>query len=131
MLEEDLAFDLAAIRDRQSHHLRRELDRVDDYFEHYELELAGRAAHTGNENTKLKTAGRLAAAQAEHVRRRADQVARHEIRAHAHLDALLLIAEDAWRAGVKAEISHCSQTMSALFVPRARRWIVAEAANGQ
>ena len=130
-LAEDLAFDLAAIHDRQSHHLRRELDRVDDYFEHYELELAGRAAHTGNENTKLKTAGRLAAAQAEHVRRRADQVARHEIRAHAHLDSLLLISESAWRAGLKVEIAHRPQSLSALFIPRARRWIVAEEANGQ
>jgi len=104
---------------------------VDDYFEHYELELAGRAAHTGNENTKLKTAGRLAAAQAEHVRRRADQVARHEIRAHAHLDSLLLISESAWRTGLKVEIAHRPQSPSARFIPRARRWIVAEEANGQ
>jgi hypothetical protein len=130
-LEADLAADLAAIRDRQSQHLRRELDRVDDYFEHYEQELAGRAARTGNENTRLKTAGRLAAAKAEHARRRADQVARHEIRAQAHLDSLLLISESAWRAGLKVEIAHRPQSLSALFVPRARRWIVAEETNGQ
>jgi hypothetical protein len=130
-LAEDLAFDLAAIRDRQSHHLRRELDRVDDYFEHYEQELAARAARAGNESTKLKTAGRLAAAKAEHARRRADQVARHEIRAHAHLDSLLLISESAWRAGLTFELSHRSQTASALFVPRARRWIVVGEADGK
>jgi len=131
VLEEDLAFDLAAIRDRQSHHLRRELDRVDDYFEHYEQELAARAARTGNENTKLKTVERLAAAQAEHARRRTDQLARHEIRAHGHLEALLLIAEPAWRAGLTFELSHRSQTSSALFVPRARHWIVSGEPNGR
>jgi hypothetical protein len=130
-LEQDLAADVATIRDRQSQHLRRELDRVDDYFEHYELELAGRAARSGNENTKLKTAGRLAAAKAEHARRRADQVARHEIRAHAHLDALLLISESAWRAELKVETAHRPRSLSALFIPRARRWIVAEEGNGR
>jgi len=125
-LEADLTEDLAAIRDRQAQHLRRELERVDDYFEHYELELAGRAARTGNENTKLKTASRLVAAKAEHGRRRADQVARHEIRAQAHLGSLLLISESAWRAGLRVEIAHRLQSLSALFIPRARRWVVAE-----
>jgi hypothetical protein len=124
-LEADLASDLATIGDRQSQHLRRELDRVDDYFEHYALELAGRAARTSNENKKLKTAERLAAAKAEHERRRADQTARHEIRALAHLEALLLIAEPAWRARVQVERLHQAQTRSALYVPRSRRWIVA------
>jgi len=130
-LEEDLAADVATIRDRQSHHLRRELDRVDDYFEHYEAELAARKARTGGESAKLKTAARFAAAQAEHARRRADQVARHEIHAHAHLEALLLIAEPAWRAGLTAEISHRSRPLSALFVPRSRRWIVAEGSDAK
>ena len=130
-LDTDLAADLAAIRDRQSQHLRRELDRVDDYFEHYQQELAARAASTGNESTKLKTAERLAAAKADHARRRADQVARHEIRAHAHPEALLLVAEPAWRAGLRVEISHRPQSLSARFVPRARRWILAGEPNGK
>lgn len=123
-LAADLASDLAVTRDRQAQHLRRELERVDDYFEHYEQELGARAARTGSASTKLKTHERLAAAKTEHARRRSDQVARHEIRAPAHLEALLLIAEPAWRAGVRVEIAHCPRTSSALFVPRARRWII-------
>jgi len=126
-LQADLADDLAAIRARQSHHLARELDRVDDYFEHYEQELAARAARNRNELAKSKTAERLAAAKAEHTRRREDQVARHEIQAHAYLEALLLIAEPVWHAGVSVEFAHQPQTLSARFIPRARRWIVTEA----
>ncbi len=121
--ETDLASDLAVITNRQSQHLGRELNRVDDYFEHYEQELAARAARTGNESAKLKTAERVAAAKVEHARRRADQVARHEIRAHAHLEALMLIAEPAWRVELTLEIAHQSRTVPALFVPRARRWM--------
>jgi len=123
---QDLSEDLAAIRARQAQYLRRELDRVDDYFEHHEQELASRAAHTGNENTKLKATERLAAAKAEHGRRRADQVARHEIRAQAHLEALLLIAESAWRTRLNVELAHRPQALSALFVPRARRWVLTD-----
>lgn len=122
-LENDLAVDLGAVKDRQSLHLRRELDRVDDYFDHYEQELAARATRTGTESAKAKTAERLAAAKAEHTRRRADQLARHEIHVHAHLDTLLLIAEPAWRAQLKIEVAHQSQIVPALFVPRARRWV--------
>jgi hypothetical protein len=123
-LEQDLASDLAAIRERQSRHLGRELERVDDYFDHYVQELATRRTRTGNETTKLKAAERLAAARAEHARRRADQVARHEIRALVHPEALLLLAEDAWHAELKVELAHRPQTRSARFVPRVRRWIV-------
>jgi len=122
-LESDLAVDLGAVKDRQSLHLRRELERVDDYFEHYEQELAARVARTGTNSAKAKTAERLAAAKTEHTRRRADQLARHEIHVHAHLDTLLLIAEPAWRAQLKIEIAHQPQTVPALFVPRARRWV--------
>lgn len=124
-LEQELTADLALIRTRQELHLRRELDRVDDYFEHYEQELSARAARRGKENAKLKTTERLTAAKAEHARRRADQVARHEIRAHAHLEALLLIAEPAWAARLNVEQHHRPQTLTAGFVPRARRWVVA------
>lgn len=121
-LEPDLTFDLAAIRARQEHYLRRELDRIDQYFENYELELGGRAARSGSQNAKLKTTERLAAAKAEHARRRADQLARHEIRVQPHLDALLLVAEPAWHATVQVELAHHHQTLEACFIPRARRW---------
>ena len=68
-------------------YLRRELDRVETYFDDYERELATRATRTGSEATKMKSTARLEAARAERVRRRADQVARHEIRIHPSVSA--------------------------------------------
>ncbi len=121
-LEADLSEDLAAIRARQENYLRRELDRIDEYFQNYEAELTTRAARSHSENTKLKTADRLAAARAEHTRRRADQVARHEIRVQPHMDALLLVAEPAWSATVQFEAGRQSQTLEAELAPRARKW---------
>jgi hypothetical protein len=119
-LEQDLAPELAGIRQRQTTHLGRELARIDDYFERYERELAARASRSGG---KIKTADRLAAAQAEHARHRADQVARHEVTVCPHLDALLLVAEPAWRATIHLERAHQHpQDLVARFVPRARRW---------
>jgi hypothetical protein len=49
---------------------------------------------------------------------------RHEIRVHPYLDALLLVAEPAWRAELHVGREHQTQTFEALFVPRARRWVV-------
>jgi hypothetical protein len=121
-LERDLADEIAAIRGRQERSLSRELDRIDDYFEKYEEELAARAGRSGSENIKLKIRDRLAAAHSEHLRRRADQVGRHEIRICPHLDALLLTAEKAWFAPLEIERNHVAQTMAASFVPRSRRW---------
>jgi hypothetical protein len=121
-LEADLAAELAAVRARQENYLRRELDRIDDYFASYEQELSARAARSGSQNAKVKTADRLAAAKAEHTRRRADQVTRHEIRVHPQLDALLLVAEPAWRGNLKVERAHVAQSVAAMFVPRARKW---------
>jgi len=121
-LEADLAVELATVRARQENYLRRELDRIEDYFANYEKELSARAVRSASENAKIKTADRLAAAKVEHTRRRADQVARHEIRVHPHLDALLLVAEPAWRGSLKVERSRVGQTVEAFFVPRARRW---------
>ena len=121
-LEADLAAELAAVRARQENYLRRELDRIDEYFANYEQELTARAARSASQSAKLKTADRLAAAKAEHARRRADQVARHEIRVQPHLDALLLVAEPAWRGSLQVERAHVAQTVEALFVPRARKW---------
>ena len=123
-LEGDLAAELAAVRARQENYLRRELDRIDDYFAGYDAELTARAARSASQNAKARTADRLAAANAEHTRRRADQVARHEIRVHPHFDALLLVAEPAWRANVQVEQAHVARGVEALFVPRARRWLV-------
>jgi hypothetical protein len=121
-LADDLVEDLAAIRTRQENYLRRELDRIEDYFVNYERELSTRGGRGASESAKLKTAERLAAAKAEHARRRADQVARHEIRVHPQVDALLLVAEAAWLAKVQVDSARESQTLDAFFVPRARRW---------
>ena len=122
-LAADLAAELAAIRARQENYLCRELDRIDEYFATYEQELSARVARSGSQSAKVRTADRQAAAKAEHARRRADQVARHEIRVHPHLDALLLVAEPAWRGSLKVERAHVAQSVEALFVPRARRWL--------
>jgi len=124
-LVEEMADDLNEIRARQETHLRRELDRVDDYFENYERELNERARRSHNENTKLKTGQRLAAARAEHQRRRDDQVQRHEIRVIPHFDALLLVAEPALRATVLETRHNETRSVSALFIPRSRRWAAA------
>jgi hypothetical protein len=121
-LETDLASEMAAVRTRQEHYLRRELDRIDEYFANYQHELAARAARSASGSAKLKTAERLAAAKIEHARRRADQVARHEIRVQPHFDALLLVAERAWRGNLQVELAHQAETLDAWFVPRARRW---------
>jgi len=121
-IAEEMADDLDAMRARQENHLRRELARVDDYFANYERELHERVTHSRNENTKLKADQRLAAARAEHERRRADQIQRHEIRVLPHLDALLLVGEPAWRADVVGTRHNQTHSVSALFIPRSRRW---------
>ena len=123
-LEADVAAELAAVRVRQESYLRRELDRIDEYFANYEHELNTRAARSASQSAKVKTADRLAAAKAEHARRRTDQVARHEVRVHPHLDALMLVAEPAWRARLEVERAHVAGVVEPLFVPRARKWLV-------
>lgn len=121
-LEADLASDLAAIRKRQENFLARELERIDEYFAHYEQELSARAARTRADATRMKAAERLAAAKAEHQRRRNDQVARHEIVIQPWVDALMLLAEPAWRATVRTESGRQSESGDRIFVPRSRRW---------
>ena len=117
----EAAGELAGVRARQENRLRRELERVDDYFENYERELSERAQRSGG--AKVKLTDRLAAAKAEHARHRADQVARHEIAIVPHIDAVMLVAEPAWRAALQVDRSHQpSATVTARFVPRARRW---------
>jgi len=101
---------------------RRELERIDDYFEAYERELHQRQSRSQNENTKMKSNDRLVAAAAEHQRRRQDQVQRHEIRLIPHLDALLLVAEPAWQTTVTFVQCHELRRTTAKFVTRAPRW---------
>jgi hypothetical protein len=120
--EKEVASELARVRVRQENSLRRELERVDDYFQNYERELTARGRRSSNENSKARTADRLVAAKAEHSRRRADQLARHEIRVHPHVDALLLVAERAWGARLEVGQGRQMQAIESLFVPRSRRW---------
>jgi hypothetical protein len=123
VIEAELATELAAIHTRQESYLRRELERIDEYFEHYAAELSQRVGRSsGSKAAKVKTSERLAAARAEHARRRSDQVARHEIRINPHLDALLLVAEPAWQTTIQFEANHQAQTTDSTFVPRARKW---------
>lgn len=123
-LSEELESELSAIRGRQENYLRRELERVDDYFANYEREVHERAARSRTETTKLKSVERLAAAQAEHARRRADQVQRHAIRVVPYFDALLLLAEPAWKARVTVSRPNEVRAHDAVFVPRNRKWSV-------
>jgi hypothetical protein len=123
-LEGELAEELEGVRVRQEKSLRRELERIDDYFQGYERELAARAKRTGPGGSRVKSDDRLAAAKAEHERRRADQVGRHEIRVLPQLDALLLVAENAWRARLRVERLHNARDLEALFIPRSRQWRV-------
>lgn len=121
-LRQELAEELLSIRIRQENYLRRELDRVDDYFEGYAAELKQRAARRQSDHMKFKMEERLAAAQAEHSRRRQDQIQRHEIRILPRFDALLLLAEPAWQAVVAVTHHGQSRVQTAHFAPRARRW---------
>ena len=122
-LEQDLETDLAQIRQRQENYLRRELERVDDYFANYIKELTDRVARSRSVETKAKLAERRAAARAEHERRRQDQVRRHEIRIIPHVDALLLLAEPAWTATVLVSEHGEPHRQSAIWLPRTRRWL--------
>lgn len=124
-LEEDLVTELTGIRQRQEQYLRRELERIDAYFESYEQELAARQHRSHTEASKTKTQQRLAAAKTEHQRRRQDQIQRHEIRVIPHLDALLLLAEPAWEATISFMKKNETHAEKALFVPRSRKWISA------
>ena len=124
-LELDLEADLARIRTRQESHLRRELDRVDDYFENYVKELTGRVERSRSFEIKTKLAERRAAARTEHERRRVDQVQRHEVRVIPHLDALLLLAEPAWRVTLLVAEHGEPRRQPAVWVPRTRQWSLA------
>jgi len=120
-IELETETELKGLRARQESHLSRELARVDGYFAAYSLELTERARRS--KGSPLKIDERLAAAKSEHARHRADQVARHEISVVPHLDALLLVAEPAWRATLDIRGTHeGARRVSSIFVPRSRRW---------
>lgn len=123
VVEIALAADLKAIRDRQERQLRREFDRIEAYFTGYEAELTERSQRSRTPDAKDKLAARLAATQAEREHRRRDQLARHEIRVIPHLDALLLLAEPALSTQIAWHADHQDHEASALYVPRARRWV--------
>jgi hypothetical protein len=120
-LEEDLAADLEKVRQRQESYLRRELTRIEEYFDNYEGELSQRRSRAGDVS-QIKLNERLAAAQAERERRRDDQIRRHEIRIIPHFDTMLLLAEPAWSATVSCVRSNTATRLPATFVPRSRRW---------
>ena len=122
-LEQDLETDLDRIRQRQEHYLRRELERVDDYFANYIKELSDRVDRSRSVETKTKFADRRRAAVAEHDRRRRDQVQRHEIRILPHVDALLLLAEPAWNVTLLVAEHGQPRQQSAQWLPRTRRWL--------
>ena len=119
---EDLAQTLSEIQSRQQQSLSRELGRIDAYFESYAEELKSRATRTRSESGNLKAADRIAAAQAEHTRRRQDQVARHVIRIRPHLDSMLLLAEPSWHCSVEVEASRMREMHQVEFLPRTRCW---------
>jgi hypothetical protein len=119
-IEAEIHPDLASMRARQEKYLQREIQRIDDYFSSYEQELMRRSLRGAA--SSVKSEERLAAARAEHARRRLDQAARHEIKVQPHVDALLLVAERCWRTKIEVEEHKNTRTIPAAFVPRARKW---------
>ena len=125
-LETELAPELNRIKERQHLYLHRELTRIDDYFENYSRELRDRMSHQKKDEAKQRYADRLEATRVEHNRRRTDQIDRHTILVVPHVDALLTVAEPAFRTNVTWRVSREVCTVAALFVPRTRRWFKAE-----
>jgi hypothetical protein len=121
-LQDELSSELGPIQTRQQQYLRRELERVDEYFDNYERELQARKSSKKDHHIRVQE--RLAAARQEHQRRREDQVQRHEIRVFPHLDSMLLLAEPCWRTGVKTGFQP-QEIHEALFLPRSRSWRLA------
>ena len=121
---QELQPDLVEVRERQQRYLRRELERIDQYFDQYEKELIERQRRAHADGPRLKAEERLAAAKSEHERRRQDQIHRHEIRVIPHLDGLMMLAEPAWRAQISFLQKGENHSVSALLVPRSRHWVV-------
>ncbi len=121
-LRDDIQTDLKAIQARQRRYLERELDRIDQYFRDYTRELRQRQTRQRRQESQSRYQERIDAAKAEHERRRQDQVQRHEIHVYPHIDALIFLAEPAWRAEIVAPREETRRT--ARFLPRNRRWVV-------
>jgi hypothetical protein len=118
----ELAAELTKIKERQRLYLRRELTRIDDYFENYSRELRDRMDHQKKDEAKRRYADRLETTRMEHNRRRIDQIERHTIIVVPHVDALLTVAEPAFRTNVTWRTGREECSTPALFVPRIRRW---------
>jgi hypothetical protein len=121
-LDSELTPELARIKERQRLYLRRELSRIDDYFENYSRELRDRMDHQKKDEARRRYADRLEATRVEHQRRRADQIDRHTIVVIPHVDAVLIVAEPAFRTTVTWRAGREERCASACFVPRTRRW---------
>jgi hypothetical protein len=118
----DLAPELTKIKERQQLFLRRELTRIDEYFENYARELSERVSRQRSEEAIKRSADRLEATRVEHNRRRTDQIERHTIHLLPHVDALLTVAEPAFSAKVSWRAGREERIVPSLFVPRTRRW---------
>jgi hypothetical protein len=121
-LSTELAPELTKIKERQELFLRRELSRIDEYFEHYARELSERLGWQRKEESIKRQADRLDATRAEHHRRRTDQIERHTIHLLSHVDALLTVAEPGFLTKVSWRTGREERIVPALFVPRTRRW---------
>jgi hypothetical protein len=129
-LHSELALELSRIKERQQRFLRRELHRVDEYFENYARELRERMDRQHKEEAMKRYADRLEATLLEHNRRRTDQIERHTIRVVPHVDALLTVAEPAFGTQVFWQHGRDERIAFALFVPRTRRWYLRGAQQG-
>jgi hypothetical protein len=118
----ELAPELSKIRERQQNFLRRELSRIDRYFENYSRELHSRMGRQRKDDAIKRYADRLEATRVEHNRRRTDQIERHAIHLLPHIDAALTVAEPAFIATVSCRAGRAERNTRAIFVPRTRRW---------
>jgi hypothetical protein len=121
-LGSELAPELSRIKERQQLFLRRELTRIDAYFQNYARELRERMGSQRKEEAIKRYADRLEATRLEHDRRRTDQIERHTIHVVPHVDALLTVAEPAFTTRVAWRTGREQRTVPAIFVPRTRRW---------
>jgi hypothetical protein len=127
-IRSELASELEKIKERQQTFLRRELNRIDEYFERYASELRERMERQHKEEAIKRCADRLEATRLEHNRRRTDQIERHTIHVVPHIDALLTVAEPAFTAHVTWRAGREEKNVPAAFVPRTRRWHACEVA---
>lgn len=118
-----------SVKDRQSKYLQRELATVDRYYADYAGALAGRLIRTRSEAGRSKMQERLEAAKLEHQIRRIDQIKRHEIHVHAHVDALLMVAEPAHKTQVHYVQERQERQQIALWIPRMRSWSLDRSQN--